>query len=285
MDEKDLVCGICLDLASDAVETLCCHQLFCEPCLVGVADCPMCRKSLNTNPSIVIRRIIGKMKEPCDFCSAMIERFDMKMHEKSCPERKCSCISLNCQFSGCKSDVLQHLITEHGDDLTNPTFKLVPVTPPNQASNRNLISRKENSRGRLARLGESGKYYCEGPLDTGCTCCDRQCGPDNGCNCTACFQLDLEARRLPRGYFLNRAGFAVRRGEPWMGRRRFYCGRRVMHPSMQYNDGWCGDDDGENCESCRIVDKQLSVGGCYYRFTQYPFVCWSWGFVAFFFKK
>ena len=40
-------------------------------------------------------------------------------------------------------------------------------------------------------LGETGKYYCGRRLIS-CQCCDGVCGPNDGCNCTSCSQLDIE---------------------------------------------------------------------------------------------
>ncbi|XP_021378315.1 E3 ubiquitin-protein ligase HERC2-like isoform X2 [Mizuhopecten yessoensis] len=48
-----------------------------------------------------------------------------------------------------------------------------------------------NSAGVLARKGETGKYYC-GMWGLTCRCCNGHCGPNNGCNCTPCQQLDRE---------------------------------------------------------------------------------------------
>jgi hypothetical protein len=53
-----------------------------------------------------------------------------------------------------------------------------------------------NAKGRNARLGENGKYYCGGPLEGPCDCCNGYCGPENGCNCSACMQLDIKMRCL-----------------------------------------------------------------------------------------
>lgn len=41
----------------------------------------------------------------------------------------------------------------------------------------------KNDKGRIARLGETGKYYCGGDLEGHCNCCNGECGPTNGCNC------------------------------------------------------------------------------------------------------
>ena len=56
------------------------------------------------------------------------------------------------------------------------------------------IGKMVNGAGRAARLGASGKYYCAGRLETKCSCCDGYCGPENGCNCTACMRLDIASR-------------------------------------------------------------------------------------------
>ena len=36
------LCPICLDIFEDAVETPCCHNLFCEKCISKTATCPLC---------------------------------------------------------------------------------------------------------------------------------------------------------------------------------------------------------------------------------------------------
>ena len=46
-----------------------------------------------------------------------------------------------------------------------------------------------NSAGALAKKGASGHYYCGLRVLT-CPCCDGICGPQNGCNCWPCQNLD-----------------------------------------------------------------------------------------------
>jgi hypothetical protein len=116
------------------------------------------------------------------------------------------------------------------------------------------IEATRNISGRMARLGSSGKFYCSDQLDGDrCSCCDGRCGPSNGCNCAACMLLDVEKRELPFGWLVNREGASARcsRKNP----EKFYCGRMVMknNPST---DGYCGPTDGEQCNSCRVLDNQ-----------------------------
>ena len=125
---NDLQCGICLDVATKAVETSCCHQLFCEPCLAPkeVKNCPMCRKQLRTWPNLVIRRIIGKLKQPCIFCHVPIERSNLEAHQETCPERLLhTCIVENCTFSANKKNILLHMTENHATELTSSKYQLV----------------------------------------------------------------------------------------------------------------------------------------------------------------
>ena len=53
-----------------------------------------------------------------------------------------------------------------------------------------------NANGVLAKKGLSGHYYC-GQRTLKCLCCgDNICGPKNGCNCSACCQLDMEEEEI-----------------------------------------------------------------------------------------
>lgn len=46
-----------------------------------------------------------------------------------------------------------------------------------------------NRDGCRAAPGQTGKYYC-GRKVLSCFCCDGHCGPNDGCNCSACQWLD-----------------------------------------------------------------------------------------------
>ncbi|KAI9337296.1 hypothetical protein BDR26DRAFT_864138 [Obelidium mucronatum] len=95
----------------------------------------------------------------------------------------------------------------------------------------------------VCRLGKTGKFYCGKAMwfSTDCTCCEGNCGTISGSNCKSCMQLDLAARRLPKGYLL-------------LG--HFYCGRRM--PELVKNsecDGSCGPSNGPNCLACQCLDR------------------------------
>ena len=258
VDEAYLQCGICLELATNAVETCCCHQLFCETCVIGIDNCPICRKALKTIESHAIRRIIGILPEPCIYCKENVFKSNMDSHLKVCTERtNFTCAFKSCSFHGKKKEVMEHLSAVHSDELTSEKYKIVLCS----TSAHDLIGAKKNGLGHYARLGQSGKYYCGKSLDFICSCCNGQCGTTSGCNCTSCFKLDLETRDLPKGHSLNKDGFAVRKGASWQGATRFYCGRKVM-PRDHLSDGWCGPTDGHNCPACVMIQHQLEYG-CY----------------------
>lgn len=124
----------------------------------------------------------------------------------------------------------------------------------NQNNNDDRIAATRNDFGRRARLGSTGKYYCGGRLDgPRCACCNGQCGPSNGCNCSACMILDVQKRELPRGWLVNREGGSARCSSETPG--VFYCGRMVMTDNPR-TDGYCGPTNGEQCIACRRLNEQ-----------------------------
>lgn len=124
-------------------------------------------------------------------------------------------------------------------------------------TNREIIIGITNSYDRLSRLGASGKFYCQGPLNTHCACCNGVCGPTTGCNCVACMELDVASRCLPTGYLVNKEG----RISKLAPNGNVYCGSKVMN-GVPGCDGWCGPNDGPQCSSCRILQTQWNERYC-----------------------
>ena len=50
-----------------------------------------------------------------------------------------------------------------------------------------------NREGVLSWRASNGKFYCRQPV-VSCDCCDNICGPNQGCNCTACQELEKTER-------------------------------------------------------------------------------------------
>ena len=84
MNTDAFECPICYEIADDAVETSCCHQLFCDKCLKCVETCPLCRKKFKVSPNFSIRRIIGTLKVNCEYCHEEYARSDLKHHVHLC---------------------------------------------------------------------------------------------------------------------------------------------------------------------------------------------------------
>ena len=63
-------------------------------------------------------------------------------------------------------------------------------------------------------------------------------------------KLDVAARKLSRNWFVNRDGFACRKGETG----HFYCGRKVMEEDGC--DGYCGPTNGPSCYACTMIEQQ-----------------------------
>lgn len=310
-DEKNLTlsltCAICLDIASvdNVVETCCCHQLYCLPCIDTVKECPTCRQvDVKTVPAYFARRLIGDLVVACPNtgCSAKITRADLAKHLSNyCQFTNVTCPDSQCKNLKCtRKCFLEHLITEHEQLLLDNFSKLwqkqetfgtgsvirtenestseyrsylesleffkkkhfyldvVQAAPTaNSADSITFDDRIEETRnifGRGARLGSTGKFYCTGRLDGfRCSCCNGQCGPTNGCNCSGCMLLDVQKRKLSRGWLVNSDGASARCSpeEP----TKFYCGRRVMTHDRRTN-GYCGPTNGNQCDACLKLTNQ-----------------------------
>jgi TNF receptor-associated factor 4 len=84
------LCPICLDIFEDAVETPCCHNLFCEQCIKRTPSCPLCNLRINhldgLKPNIPIRRLVLELSVPCqnDNCDEIIRKGEIEKHNKIC---------------------------------------------------------------------------------------------------------------------------------------------------------------------------------------------------------
>lgn len=126
---ENLNCGICFDLCAGAVESPCCGHLFCETCVKGIRNCPMCRAVCKFRPSTILRRMISNMKVQCPYCCEAQVVAYMQSHKATCAQR-CHTCSI-CQEMGhlqgnmptsstqefLTADFIQHMATEHADYL------------------------------------------------------------------------------------------------------------------------------------------------------------------------
>lgn len=131
-----LTCAICLDIASadSAVETSCCHNLFCSPCLENIDICPTCRhENFEKIPAHFARRFIGNLNIPCpnDGCTAKITRSNLAKHLAAhCFYTKITCPDPTCEgFKCAKKSFLEHLTSKHEQYLLDNYEKLWQKQP------------------------------------------------------------------------------------------------------------------------------------------------------------
>ena len=89
------ICPICLDIFQDAVETPCCHNLFCEPCIKNTRSCPLCNMRIigSLKPNIPIRRLVMELSVQCPNtqCNKKIKRCDQERHLEICEYTPVEC--------------------------------------------------------------------------------------------------------------------------------------------------------------------------------------------------
>mmetsp|Transcript_24174 Transcript_24174/g.37168 ORF Transcript_24174/g.37168 Transcript_24174/m.37168 type:complete len:311 (+) Transcript_24174:3485-4417(+) len=81
-------CPICLDIYRNAVETPCCHNLFCEECIKQTPSCPLCKRRIEgqLHPNIPIRRLVNDLSVTCsnEGCSKVVKIGDIDRHLEAC---------------------------------------------------------------------------------------------------------------------------------------------------------------------------------------------------------
>lgn len=110
-------CPICLEVCEEAVETPCCHNLFCQRCLLSeehrITDCPICKSHLqvqNVRPNVPVRRIVADLPCHCRFdgCGIKLRRRDRVRHEALCDFMPVQCrYSVDCPLL-LRSEVAHH---------------------------------------------------------------------------------------------------------------------------------------------------------------------------------
>ena len=102
------------------------------------------------------------------------------------------------------------------------------------------------------------KHYCGKLRGYRCTSCDGQCGPNNGCQCSACLELTLVNSMRPPNQKKNRDG-----NLSWISFDNYhknkllnYCGKQGDYSCSQC-DGICGPTNGCQCKSCELLSSQM----------------------------
>ncbi len=88
LQEEHFSCAICFEVAENAVESECCHNLFCEECAKQIKQCPTCRKArFLTKTNILVRRMIEELEIECPFCNSLLQRGNLEQHKKNCKDK------------------------------------------------------------------------------------------------------------------------------------------------------------------------------------------------------
>ena len=245
MDTAEFECPICLDICKEAVEATCCDTLFCEACSNALTECPTCRQiDFKAVPNKFARKCIGRMKIACDKCGASIQRNSVYEHLQVCEMRELKCGARECSFAGVKSDLLEHVVCCHEEDILTITQQLgrthifkVPsadfsmqtmtemcdcaVQTVSDFDSTCYLMSKVNFERHKPLKNQLKKHFCGRTLNRLCPCkfvlvineifgCQGGfCGP-NGHNCADCQLLDLMERGWPlKGYVVGVGGSKV----------------------------------------------------------------------------
>ena len=159
---ETLTCAICLDVAcfDNAVETSCCHQLFCSPCIATLRVCPACRaNNFQSQPAHFARRLIGSLVAPCpnEGCTAQIPRSNLPDHLAiSCTFQPITCPDPKCKNFKCsKKSFLEHVTSKHGQFLLENVHKLWEKQETSERGVRYAPKEKQSGREKSFPSGET----------------------------------------------------------------------------------------------------------------------------------
>jgi hypothetical protein len=289
---ESLKCPVCLDYAEEPMECQFCNHIFCKNCIIGsdqskvkITLCPMCRKESNYKESAFAKRLLGNLPIACpNDCSTNISRNELKGHLTKCPNKNYSCNIVECNYQGKKLDFIQHIVSQHENDILNKfdkfsgqnTQKLYINTPSIQSSqlplekeiNFNLLEIDDsnainsnnsfkNSKGDLVSVGQTGIFYCTKRLGFNCGCCDGNCGPDNGCCCKACMDLNIHIRNLPKGNMVNKEGRVAK----WT-RCSYFCGVEYEKETKNifkkiFKKKIICEYPNDSCQECHVLTRNI----------------------------
>lgn len=189
IDQSDFQCNICYEIADEALESECCHKLFCKHCLQSIVrnQCPVCRASpFKTKQNVYLHRMICKLPIACSVegCKAKVTRGNLADHiatehkTYSCPGGKFGL----CQHFTARNydDFIAHLSQCHRDKLLENCERLFegstnnkqPATTPPSTNSSQSPPLSPASERELLEL-----YASIAPsVQRGCLCGGRGCG-------------------------------------------------------------------------------------------------------------
>ncbi|KAL4436462.1 hypothetical protein ABPG74_003028 [Tetrahymena malaccensis] len=253
LDEEDIMCIVCQELPINAHTSQCCGCVLCEECtgltLKGSKQlCPNCR---NQNPkfekNVYLIKLINKFPAICKYeCGYVSQVSDIKNHYKNCPKKTYQCT--NCEFKGNHQSFFNHITSIHKDEVIQIFDKSLQQSSALSTPKQSIdpLQEVKNSRGDICHIGKTSKFYCSKNVGHKCNTCDGQCGPNDGCNCPPCMELDLKYRNLKGQQALVNAEGKV----AFLTNGSFYCG------TYSNDYGKCGKI-GYKCRYCTSLTSDL----------------------------
>ena len=107
-------CPICLDMIEDALETPCCHNIFCEKCIIRTDTCPICTSKYDLyqlTPNIPMRRLINEIVIQCpnEGCEVQCTKANLQKHNETCLFEEVSCPNGQCAKKLLRKDLEEHV--------------------------------------------------------------------------------------------------------------------------------------------------------------------------------
>ena len=108
---------------------------------------------------------------------------------------------------------------------------------------------------RFVKLYELSGLYCVSSNFHKVFFLVSRCGPDNGCNCVGCQQLDIQARKVSKLTYINSQGCSSFRDNV---QDSFYCLRNMTNVVIRAPNFVC-DGRRNICRSCRGLNAAWNV--------------------------
>jgi hypothetical protein len=238
--DETLQCSVCIGYATNAVECSNCSNIFCESCVQNI-KCPLCRETVQYKPSFFARKLISNLPANCpNGCTTKLTIGTVDKHLTVCSNKDIPCNQPGCVFKAKSDDFIKHIVEQHKDSLLKLFDSSEKPSIQQNITNLDIFSTRMNGLGNLAVRGHTGRFYCGKKSDIRCNGCDGNCGPDDGCNCSACLKLDIEFHKLSKQQMLNHEGIICELVE-----NAFYCGRKYNYEMLK-----CAYQRGQ-CEGCK----------------------------------
>jgi len=192
-----LKCIFCKGISVDPYELKCEHGLICEGCITYTKCCLMCNNLLDYQEAFLAKHKVQGFKAECLYCPYEGTVSEVREHVIQCTDRIYEC--KECKYEGSIEEFVRHLEEKHAKEIVQEFTS--------KKDEDLLMKDRTNDQKKLAKIGSTGKYYCEDLLgNVRCACGCIKCGPISGCNCKSCMKLDLQIRNLPKGFLVNSEG-------------------------------------------------------------------------------